>query len=106
MVQKCSPQDEEWFLHDFSKEAGIPSAPAAEDALSSAQASSMSFSEKVISVRDGPSPTVSKNSGTSLTFHCSLGSTKTELYCSLNAEAANSGLGFGLLVAGSIKGQS
>jgi hypothetical protein len=39
-----------------------------------------------------------------LTFHCSLGFTKTELYCSLNAEAANSGLGFGLLVAGSIKG--
>jgi hypothetical protein len=45
------------FLHVFSKDAGTPSAPAAEEALSSAHASSMSFCEKFISVKDGPSGT-------------------------------------------------
>ena len=40
----------------------------------------------------------------SVTFHSALGGTKTELYCLLSSDAANSGSGLGDPEAGSIKG--
>ena len=93
------------ILQFFKRTAGTPSAPAAEAALSSAQASCMSFSENEISSRAGPPEIGPKNSLGSLTIHSSLGSTKTELYCLLSCAAANSGSGLGLPLLGSIKGQ-
>ena len=47
------------LLQDFSKAAGNPSAPADEEALSSAHAFLISLAENVKSVREGSSGTVS-----------------------------------------------
>ena len=74
----------------------MPSAPAAEEAFSSAHAAAMSFSENDISVSYGSSAaSLSKNSLASFTTHSGLGFTNTYLYCLPSSSAAKSGSGFG-----------
>ena len=92
------------ILQVLSKDAGTPSAPAAEPTFRSEQACCMSSSVKFISDRVGPFTLPLKKCLASLTLHSSLGETKTELYCFPSSDAANSGSGFGLPLDGSMKG--
>ena len=93
------------FLHVFKREAGTPSASAAEEILNSRPASSISDSVNSMSLRIGSSPSegAKKSMGFS-TIHSGLALTNTDLYCSERTEEAKSGSGLGLPVAGSMNG--
>ena len=92
------------FLHVLRKMEGTPSGPGEEEDDSSLQASSMSYSQKSISVSMGPVGTdlsTLKNSSIHGMTHSGLGWEKTTEYCSLRHLAELSGSRFRSPVSGS-----
>ena len=92
------------FLQVFKREAGTPSAPAAEELLSSEHAISISNLLKSMSASLGPPCPELKNYLALSKTNSGLGWTKTDLYWSDKTWAVKSGSGFGILVIGSRNG--